>query len=72
VSREYSAYWTVTVKISGGGSKSYEKRFEFRGETAEADAQDCYRRAEAVGLQARITKAKAVQSSWEPELAGEA
>jgi hypothetical protein len=70
VPREYSVYWAVTVKSPGGdGVEPYERRFEFRGETAEQDAQDCRRKAKAAGLDARIVKAKAVNSSWTPELA---
>ena len=78
--REYAVYWVVVVRMPGQKVRSdddvepvvipsYEKRFEFHGETAEADAQDCRRQAKAAGLEARLTKAKPVQSSWTPELA---
>lgn len=78
--RVYDVYWTVVVKspaekvrlgddVDPGVIPAYERRFEFHGETAEQDAQDCRRRAKAAGLEARMAKARAVESSWTPELA---
>jgi hypothetical protein len=78
--REYTVYWVVVVRMPGQKVRSdddieavtipsYEKRFEFHGELAEVEAQECRRKAKAAGLEARVTKAKPVQSSWTPELA---
>lgn len=68
--RDSSVYWAVTVVSPGGdGVEPYTKRFVFRGEGAEAEAQECRRSAKAAGFDAKIVKAKAVESSWTPELA---
>lgn len=70
--RDTTVYWAVTVTMPedrAAGVTGYSRRFEFRGEDAEDEAQDCFRRAKAAGLQARKVKARAVDSSWTPELA---
>lgn len=68
--RDTSVYWAVTVVSPGGdGVEPYTKRFEFRGEDAEQEARDCRRNAKAHGFDARMVKARAVESSWTPELA---
>jgi hypothetical protein len=68
--RDHDVYWAVTVTSPGGdGVEPYTHRFEFHGEDAEQKAQDCRRNAKAAGMEAKIVKAKAVKSSWTPELA---
>jgi hypothetical protein len=72
VARDTSVYWVVVVTSPGekvllegaetGVIRPYSKRFEFRGESAEADAMDCRRKAKAAGMEARLTKSKAVHA----------